>query len=156
LLGNLEVTGLNAVLAQGKSFALLRPKNPLFTVEPKSFNELTQKKRQYESICKQHDMFYQKELLPLEPCPFKFKYWYETDDGERVGTCQDWETDATFFHWRNLYGEARAIEQVHHVFGVEYPKKGLVFAMGTHSRYPHTWLINGILRVDECKQESLF
>ena len=42
------------------------------------------------------------------------------------------------------------------VFGEEYPKKGMAFAMGTHSLYPDTWLINGIIRLDEIKQLELF
>ncbi|MDN5936491.1 MAG: hypothetical protein L0H75_10015 [Nitrosospira sp.] len=156
LLANLEVTGLKAVSAQGKSFALLRPKNPRFTIERKSADEIAQEKRSYESICKQQDMFYQKELLPLDPCPFTFKYRYQTDDGEREGTCQDWETDATFFHWCQRYGEAGAIQQMQRVFGTEYPEKGMMFAMGTHSRYPDIWLINGIVRMDEIAQMPLF
>lgn len=156
LLANLEVTGLNAVAAEGKSLALLRPQNPRFVVERKTDAEIAQEKSDYESICKQKDMFYQEELLPLEPCPFKFKYRYKTDDGDREGTCQDWETDATFFHWRKRYGEEQALQQMQHVFGKEYPKKGMVFAMGTHSRYPDVWLINGIVRMDEVTQMSLF
>jgi hypothetical protein len=31
----------------------------------------------------------------------------------------------------------------------------MVFAMGTHSLYPDTWLINGIIRLDEIRQMSL-
>ena len=41
------------------------------------------------------------------------------------------------------------------VFGEEYPKKGMVLAMGTHSLYPDVWLINGIVRLDEVTQMSL-
>lgn len=155
LLAKLEVTGLNAVSAQGKTFALLRPKNPCLTIARKSPSELAQERSGYELICAQQDMFYQKELLPLEPCPFRFKYRYQTDDGDREGTCQDWETDATFFHWRERYGEAQAIQHMQKVFGTEYPEKGMLFAMGTHSLHPNTWLINGIIRMDEIAQIPL-
>jgi hypothetical protein len=31
----------------------------------------------------------------------------------------------------------------------------MCFAMGTHSRYPETWLVNGIIRLDEITQMSL-
>jgi hypothetical protein len=34
------------------------------------------------------------------------------------------------------------------VFGEEYPRKGMLLAMGTHSLYPETWLINGVIRLD--------
>lgn len=155
LLANLEVSGLKAVAAKGKSLALLRPQQPRFIIEQKSAKDIAQEKNDYELICKQKDMFYQKELLPLEPCPFIFKYRYLTDDGEREGTCQDWETDATFFHWRKRYGEEQALQQMQQRFGEEYPHKGMVFAMGTHSRYPDVWLINGVVRMDEITQMSL-
>ena len=156
LLSNIEVTGLNAVIAQGKSFALLRPQNPRFIVGRKSREEFAQERNDYEWICKQQDMFYQKDLIPLEPSPFKFKYHYQTDDGDREGTCQDWETDATFFNWSRRYGETEALKYMQRVFGDEYPRKGMVFAMGTHSRYPEIWLINGVIRMDESAQDSLF
>jgi hypothetical protein len=38
------------------------------------------------------------------------------------------------------------------VFGEEYPGKGMLLAMGTHSIYPDTWLINGVIRLDDIKQ----
>lgn len=155
LLANLEVTGLNAVSAQGKSFALLRPQNPRLIIEPKSMRELAEEKNVYEGICGQGDFFYQEALLPLEPCPFKFKYRYTTDDGDREGTCQDWETDATYFNWSKRYGEKKALEHMERQFGVVYPRKGIMFAMGTHSRYPDKWLINGIIRMDKFTQMPL-
>jgi hypothetical protein len=40
-------------------------------------------------------------------------------------------------------------------FGEEYPRKGMLLAMGTHSQYPDTWLINGIIRLDQVQQFSL-
>jgi hypothetical protein len=156
LLARLEVTGLNAVAAQGKSLALLRPQpQPVFIVDAKTAEEIDEEKKNYESVCKQEDMFYPNTLKPLKPCPFRFKYRYKTDDGDREGTCQDWETNATFFNWRNHYGEEKALQDMKRVFGEEYPGKGMVFAMGTHSRYPDVWLINGIIRMDEVSQLSL-
>ena len=41
------------------------------------------------------------------------------------------------------------------VFGNDYPKKGMVLAMGTYSLYPDVWLINGIIRLDDVTQMSL-
>ena len=37
-------------------------------------------------------------------------------------------------------------------FNEEYPRKGMAFAMGTHSKYPNSWLLVGILRVDYSDQ----
>ena len=45
---------------------------------------------------------------------------------------------------------------MHRVFGEEFPTKGMLLAMGTHSLYPDTWLINGVVRLDEVTQASLF
>jgi len=156
LLAKLEVSGLNEVATQSRSLALLRPMHPQFIVEVKTPAEIQDERREYEAILKQTDMFDTKVLLPLEPCPYRFKYKYKTTDGSREGTCQDWETDATFFNWRKRYGEQQAVEQMKTVFGEEYPAKGMTFAMGTHSRWPDVWLINGIIRMDEVKQLSLF
>ena len=82
-------------------------------------------------------------MIPYKPCPYRFKYRYRTDDGVREGTCQDWEIEATFFKWAKRYGE-------------EYPTKGMLLAMGTHSLHPNTWLINGVVRLDDIQQLSLF
>ncbi|MBI1276236.1 hypothetical protein GC177_09750 [bacterium] len=156
LLAKFEVSGIDKVAADGKSLALLRPQNPKFIIERKTSDEVDRERAGYSAILKQQDLFYKGDISPLEPCPYRFKYRYQTNDGERFGTCQDWETDATFFHWKKRYGEEQTLEQMQRVFGEEFPKKGMVFAMGTHSLYPDTWLINGIIRMDEIIQMSLF
>jgi hypothetical protein len=156
LLAKLEVKGLKQVAAAGKSLALLRPQQPKFSFERKSDDDIVRERQAYQDVLKQKDLFDNKSLLPLEPCPYKFKYKYTTEDGSRDGTCQDWETNTTFFNWRRNYGEQQALESMQKVFGEEYPKKGMAFAMGTHSLYPDTWLINGIIRLDEIKQLELF
>lgn len=154
-LSRLEVTSINKVKAEGKSFALLRPRNPKFLIEKKSPAELKDEEEKFKAIAAQADMFNSTPLIPFEPCPYKFRYSYVTDDGEREGTCQDWETDATFYNWSRHYGEQTALKHMQQVFGEDYPAKGMVLAMGTHSLYPDTWLINGIIRLDEIKQMSL-
>jgi hypothetical protein len=151
----LEVASINKVAEQGKTLALLRPKSATFIIENKPASKIAEERERFQAFTAQKDLFNSKDLIPLEPCPFLFKYKYETDDGQREGTCQDWETDATFFNWRRQYGEKHALERMQQVFGVDYPAKGMVFAMGTHSQYPDTWLINGIVRLDEIQQMSL-
>ncbi|WP_157967193.1 hypothetical protein [Elioraea thermophila] len=42
------------------------------------------------------------------------------------------------------------------MFKVEYPRRGMLLAMGTHSRFPDTWLINGVIRLNESAQANLF
>lgn len=95
-------------------------------------------------------------MIPYQPCPYRFKFAYGTDDGQREGTCQDWELEATYFRRSRRYGEEEAIRQMARVFGEEYPAKGMLLAMGTHSLYPDTWLINGVIRMDEVRQLTLF
>ncbi len=60
-----------------------------------------------------------------------------------------------YYNFVRLYGEEGALKKMDDTFNFEYPKKGMVFAMGTHSRYPTKWLLVGILRLDEVKQLPL-
>jgi hypothetical protein len=154
-LSKLEVSSLSKVRADGGSLALLRPRDLKFFIEQKSEEDLREEREKFKRIASQTDLFHTTQIIPYEPCPFLFKYSYVIDDGEREGTCQDWETDATFYIWSRHYGEAAALKNMQRVFGEEYPKKGMVFAMGTHSLYPDTWLINGIIRLDEVTQMSM-
>ncbi|NKB43293.1 MAG: hypothetical protein GKS03_03340 [Alphaproteobacteria bacterium] len=139
----------------GKSLALLKAKIMAFNIEPKSESDIAKEAAKFERIRNQYDMFKTEKVIPYKPCPFKFKYKYETDDGIREGTCQDWEIETTYFKWQKLYGQEQALEKINGVFGEEYPSKGMLMAMGTHSAYPDTWLINGIIRLDEIDQPSL-
>jgi hypothetical protein len=154
-LSRLEVPSISKVKDEGETLALLRPQSPKFFIEKKPPEALKEEKQKFEALAAQTDLFNSSPLIPYDPCPYNFKYSYRTDDGEREGTCQDWETDATFYNWSRHYGEQKALEFIQRVFGEEYPKKGMVFAMGTHSLYPDTWLINGIIRLDEIRQMSL-
>lgn len=154
-LAPLEVTSVSAAKANGLSLALLRPRNPVFAIERKTDDEIEEERARNKAYAAQPDLFNSVRLIPLEPCPYRFKYRYETDDGRREGTCQDWETDATFFHWSKQYGEATALAHMEKAFGKDYPAKGMVLAMGTHSLYPDVWLINGVIRLDEIVQQAL-
>lgn len=154
-LANSIVTSLARERQSGRSLALLKPEIIEFLVEKKSQEDLEQEARRFEALRAQPD-FFSKKVTPYRPCPYRYKYRYRTDDGERLGTCQDWELEATFFHWSQRYGEAKALTDMQRVFGEEYPKKGMLLAMGTHSLYPDVWLINGVIRLNEIQQPSLF
>ena len=155
-LSSMIVTSLNNERAAGRSFALLRAEILEFKIEKKAPDKLEKEKKQFEDLRNQSDLFNSKPIIPYAPCPFEFKYRYKTDDGAREGTCQDWEIEATFYKWSKEYGEDYALKEMRRVFGEEYPSKGMLLAMGTHSRYPETWLINGVIRLDEITQLSLF
>src|SRR6266481_6775499 len=64
--------------------------------------------------------------------------------------------EATYHNWSREYGEQRALADMERVFGKEYPAKGMLLAMGTHSLHQDTWLINGVVRQDDINQPSLF
>ena len=147
------VTGLDAERRAGHSLALLRAEILAFKVEKKTDADLRAEARKFEALRAQPDLFNTRSAIPYQPCPFKFKYRYETDDSIREG---DWEIEATFFNWTQRYGQGSALERIQKVFGEEYPSKGMLLAMGTHSVYPDTWLINGVVRLDEIDQPSLF
>lgn len=97
-----------------------------------------------------------KGLKPRRHRTDTFKYSYRTDDGVREGRCQDWETTSTFFNWARIYGEDKAIRMMEHTFGEVLPERGLYFAMGTHSRWPDKWLINGLIQLKQDGQDALF
>jgi hypothetical protein len=149
------VTSLKAEREKDKSLALLRPEIIDYFYEKISEEELNEQAAKFQLWRNQLDLF-SKKLVPFKPCPFSFKYKYRDADGDHVGTCQDWETEATFFNWAREYGEQAALNKMLEVFGKEYPEKGMVLAMGTHSRRPEQWLINGIIRLNRISQDSLF
>ncbi len=142
------VDSLKAVRRRNMSFALLRVEILEFIITPKPASAYAKEKRRFQAETRQGDLLESGEFIPYRPCPFRFQYRYDCADGERTGTCQDWETDATFFRWRYRYGQEKALALMHKRFGEEYRSKGVLFAMGTHFRYRNTWLINGIIRVD--------
>ncbi len=150
------VTSLDREFEEGRSLALLRPEIGAFRIVPKSNEKLKKQQAKIDAFHSQEDMFVPRPEVPVTACPYDFKYIYKTDDGDREGTCQDWETEATFFKWRNLYGEERALEEMRVVYGETLPQSGLYFAMGTHSQYPETWLINGLIQLKSSGQASLF
>lgn len=148
------VTSLNRERELGRSLALLKPEVIEFSAERKSLAEFSEETQRFDAIRNQGDLF-SKHAVPYSVCPYKFKYRYRTEDGERLGTCQDWELEATYFKWSKLYGESEAILRIQRRFGEEYPRKGMLLAMGTHSQYPDTWLINGVIRLNEIRQATL-
>lgn len=150
------VTSLNSEIEAGRSLALLRPEIKDFLVVPKSNIELVAEQRKIDIYHSQSDMFAPPPGIPRIACPYEFKFKYKTDDGDRTGTCQDWETEATFYKWRNEYGEEGALSRMRETFGHILPQRGLYFAMGTHSLHRDTWLINGLVQLQQTQQQSLF
>lgn len=149
------VTSLVRERSVGRSLALLNAEIIEFMSTKRSDAELEQEQKRFNALRAQLDLF-AKRVMPYSPCAYSFKYRYQSEDGIREGTCQDWEIEATFYKWSRCYGEMKALADMHRVFGEEYPRKGMLLAMGTHSLYPDTWLINGIVRIDDIRQQALF
>lgn len=151
LLARHVVDSLTREREEGRSLALVRPVDPEFFWSRKDQAEFDADALQFIEWHKAETegLFgTDRRLSPYQPSPYRFGYRYRTRDGEREGTCQDWELEATFLHWSRKYGQEGALAAMTRTFGEEYPKKGFVFAMGTHKAYPSQWLINGVLRLD--------
>ncbi len=148
LIHRTAVTSLSAETEAGRSLALLKIEIIEFRAERRSDEDFNRELASRKAIREQGDMFQLSESVAPEASPFVFKYTYRDDDGVHTGTCQDWETEATFLKRRGEFqSEARALDWMQHKFGIELPEKGIVLAMGTHKRRLEQWLINGVVQV---------
>jgi len=153
-LSPLVVGSVKEAAERGCSLALIRPRDVRFSCIKKTIAQVEAERASFAHAASQKS-FFDDELKALEPCPYEFKFKYRTDDGTHDSTCADWETAAMYWKFERLYGEAEAVRRIGAVFGEEYPAKGVAFAMGTHSRYPTTWLLIGVIRLDVEEQLSL-
>lgn len=147
---------ISEAAARGRTLALVRPKNPLFFWKRKTPQQLAAEAEGYRRAVAQRDLLDEQDLRALEPVPYLFRFAFDDADGHHRRTCEDWETNATFWKWRREYGEAEALERLAHRYNVEYPDRGIAFAMGTMLARPQLWLLLGVLRLDEGKQSELF
>ncbi|MCG8503529.1 MAG: hypothetical protein MI755_02880 [Sphingomonadales bacterium] len=154
-LNKLVLPSTEAAYAKGMTLTLIRPEGAEFSWKERTDAEIAHERRKYELAASQGN-FFDPELKAFEPCPYSFFYEYASQDGKsHRHECGDWEITATYFKWSKSYGERRALEEIAKVFGQDYPRKGMVFAMGTHSRRPQQWLLVGVIRLDEPNQHSL-
>lgn len=140
----------------GKSLALIRPRNPVFAFKRRTSDEMAKLVKGYDEINASPSLFGTSTIAPREPAPYEFSYKYEDGDGPHDQRCHDWEVEQTFLKWRDAYGEQRALSEMSGVFGEEYPRKGMVLALGTHGQRNWQWMIIGIIRLDEITQPGLF
>lgn len=154
-LNKLVLPSTDAAAARGHTLTLIRPTSSTFLWKKKTVASIERERRGYQAAASQGS-FFDDDLNVLKPCPYAFTFRYETSDGKsHVGTCDDWETTATFYKWSAQYGEDAALLQMDKVFNEDYPEKGMIFAMGTHSRRPKQWLLVGVLRLDRGDQLSM-
>lgn len=138
----------------GKSLALIRPRNPVFRFRRRAAEEMQRILKGYHEINASPSLFGTTNIVPREPAPFEFSYDYEDGDGSHKQRCHDWEIEQTYLKWSALYGEDKALSEMTRVFGEEYPKKGMLFAMGTHGQRNWQWMIIGVIRLDVIQQPS--
>ena len=152
-LNRTAVTSLKKEREKGRSLAALSCEIIDFWYEQQSREEIERQQNVYETIRQQNDLFRQGNLIPREACPYIFKYRYRDDDGIHVGSCQDWETETTFLRRRGeMQDESAALDWMVGKFGVEFPRDGMLFAMGTHRYRADQWLINGVVRGNPASQ----
>jgi hypothetical protein len=149
------VPSVEVAAARNQSLALIRPVHMRFHWIAKSQQDIATERATYEAAAKQTS-FLDKELAALDPCPFAFKYDFETEDGKKhKSTCEDWETSAMFYNFRRSLGTTgHALAEMSKTFNEKYPRKGVVFAMGTH-RFRPIWLLVGVIRLDKISQTAL-
>ncbi|MDS4011715.1 MAG: hypothetical protein RKK15_09970 [Defluviicoccus sp.] len=154
-LAPLILPSTEAAAAKGQTLALIRPRNVRFGYKKKKPQEIATERQAYASAARQGS-FFVKTLTALEPCPYEFRFEYESEDGKpHSNVCDDWETGAMFYKFRERYGEAQALRLMDRTFNHDYPTKGMALALGTHSRYPGTWLLVGVIRLDMISQMTL-
>jgi hypothetical protein len=150
------VTSLRREQEESRSLALLKAEIMDFWAEKRSEEDLRKSEDVLSKLRAQGDMFSTAPLVPMRTCPYSFHYRYRDADGVQTGTCQDWETEQTFFaRLRDQPSEAAALDWMLSKFGEEYPRKGMALAMGTHRYRLEQWLINGVIRLDEEPQLDL-
>lgn len=140
--------------ANRQSLALIRPRNTRFIIKSKSAAEIEEEREAYQIAARQESFFDQK-LADLEPSPYEFRFSFEDEGGRHNYQNGDWEAHAMFFLQRRRSDEKQALEWMSAVFNEEYPKRGMVFAIGNMAKRPQTWQLLGVIRLDEMKQGEL-
>lgn len=141
--------------SEGRSLALIQPEEPQFFMRQRSTEVMQKRQYEYTKLLQSPDLFAAKELIPLRPAPYEFGYRYRDDDGAHECLCHDWEIEQTYLNWSRKYGEQDALDKLYEQFGKRFPGDGMMFAMGTHSRYPDVWMIIGVIKLALPTQGSL-
>lgn len=153
LLNPLILPSTDEAVARGMSLTLIRPINPKFKYRRKPLDLIVAEREGYRATLHQTSLL-DKDLEPIEPVPYAFAFHYEDLAGKHTMQCSDWETSAAFWRLRKSYGDQGALDHLSKTFNEEYPRKGMVFAMGTVNARPKQWLLLGVIRLDETLQKS--
>jgi hypothetical protein len=154
LLNPLIVSGASAAASNGASLAIVRPTDTRFIYKKKSVAAIESEARAYRESSRQQG-FLDEELAEFKPSSYQFAFRFADGDGRHTWRCGDWETHATFFKWRSRYGEAETLRRLSDLYNDDYPKRGLVFAIGNMAKRPQTWQLLGVIRLDTTGQLDL-
>ncbi|WP_133065580.1 hypothetical protein [Niveispirillum lacus] len=147
-LNRIIMNSTDQAASHGMTLALIRPETVKFFYKRKSVTQIERERIAYQEAARQKSLL-DPDLEALEPCPFAFHFdWKDSDGKSHKATCDDWETAATFYRRRHDKGEQEALRSMEVTFGEEYPRNGMAFAMGTHSRRPEQWLLVGVIRLN--------
>jgi hypothetical protein len=141
--------------SSGDSLALIRPRNTRFLAKPKTRVEIDEERDAFRRAARQTSMF-DKELAELDPSPYEFRFQFEDEAGKHDYENGDWEAHAMFWRESKRTSAAEALKWMSALFNEEYPKRGMVFAIGNQAKRPQTWQLLGVIRLDEVVQRELF
>lgn len=146
------VPSLEDEMTSGRSLALIRPTDLRFTIRKLSSTEFEKSSRRRLELGRQPD-FFATTTISKEPPPYQFGYTFHHAGRQREHVCIDWETERTFFKWRDEYGEERALHEMKVRWGEKIPARGVVFAMGTHRvKIFKNWLLSAVIQAPEPPQ----
>jgi hypothetical protein len=141
--------------AEGKSLALIRPRNTRFYYKVKADAELEAERKIYKQAASQGS-FFDKQLAALEPSPFEFRFKFEDGSGPHDYANGDWEAHAMFFNGRKREKSDQAVlDWMSTTFNEQYATRGMLFCVGNMAKHPKTWQLLGVLRVDDTSQSAL-
>jgi hypothetical protein len=154
LLGPLILASAKEAADRGQSLALIRPRKTRFGWKPKSRADIEAAREAFRAAARQTSLF-DEELAGIEPSPYDFRFKFVDDGGDHDYQNGDWETHAMFWRECRRTNAATALAWMDHAFNNEYPKRGMVFAIGNQAKRPQTWQLLGVIRLDDAAQSEL-
>lgn len=154
-LNPLVLPSVKAAEERGDSLALIRPIEPRFSYKLKSSSDLKEERDSYKLAASQGSLL-DDDLAALEPTPYEFKFRFKDAHAPHEYTNGDWEAHAMYYNERKRGRTVQeTLDWMDHRFNDDYPKRGMLFAVGNLAKRPQTWQLLGVLRVDENLQGAL-
>jgi hypothetical protein len=154
LLNPLIVGSAKDAAMRGQSLALIRPRKTRFVWKEKSKAEIEEEREAFRLAARQTSMF-DKELAELEPSPYDFRFKFEDDGGSHDYQNGGWEAHVMFWRESQRTSATKALAWMDETSNRDYPKRGMVFAIGNQAKRPQTWQLLGVIRADEPRQGEM-